>query len=221
LSDLGPVEIAELAQKAPQQTLPLADNSGGPTQATQPPTVIAQNPLNLPQSYPERRQLPDASQPVSDTHSLEKLHKNVTQLHSTRFSVAPEKEMAKDVALVKRYVEHHNKDAPLPPDVAHITHTEIPNSQRIEYDLGHRKYSSHEDSGQLYPLSGTGVHTGTGARDLARLLHARKELTDDRRALLAQVHHGIAAPAKFKEMKKPEQKEHLANFKAMVKKKKK
>lgn len=106
----------------------------------------------------------------SEIHHLENLVDSCTAVLTQPwgFSFAAKPTQIAHVKLINEYVDKWNAGAEVA--VMHAPGT----GKKIQYTIGDCVYSTHEDSAQLYPISGTGVVRGNGPGDMYRILCHKK-----------------------------------------------
>ncbi len=135
----------------------------------------------------------------AEKHWSEQVHHHVeTAERATGFAFAPKATQELDLGAIRAYVAVHNdesNDASAFPQ--NVTHTPKPATKQTEFTVTHhfaaddtplppgsdpnviarserRTYSTHEDGGQLYPISGDGIFSGVGAAQMRQQLTLAK-----------------------------------------------
>ena len=122
-------------------------------------------------------------------HNLDKLGQNYKAMAGhVAFAVADREQMAKDVTKINGYIEalKGNGDRS---EFANASHDAVNHLPRIRYKVDDRVYDTHDDSSQLFPISGAGVSSGKGPVDMVTVLKTHNKLTIERYLTLAQIYH--------------------------------
>lgn len=113
----------------------------------------------------------------SDTHDLSKIANfSASAAKKTQFSFIAKGTEATDILLINQYIDAFNSGNGA--DVPAVTHGTGEKAGMIQFFVNNRIYSTHENSMQLFPVSGTGIRSGAGADDMVNALRSEGKLDE-------------------------------------------
>lgn len=124
----------------------------------------------------------------SDVHREESLNRNYADIaaHAHGFSFAPRAVMAADTAIINEFIRAMNRTGEWTEGAAEVS-WDHGSGNKLEYTVNGRTYSTHDNSAQLYPLSGVQVTHGSGPVDMGRIMEARGKLTENAKITLEMI----------------------------------